>query len=225
MATKKAFKMNNVNKVMFVHEFVMKMRDAKVIYALRKVIEKELKISFNEYVCNHLTDIDSVKNLFSDSMKLLTYKRNAELVKLSFDYKKIDSSWRKVVDKLINPTEEETKENTKVKASTKKEKVSNEETTKEVKKRGRKSKNEAKEDEEKKKKETTKVKKDTKVEAKKDTKVEAKKDTKTVVETKKTKTVVKKKDSKTVLAEAKKNEETEKAIAETTATTTSNEAK
>lgn len=217
MATKKAFKMNNVNKVMFVHEFVMKMRDAKVIYALRKVIEKDLKISFNEYVCNHLTDIDSVKNLFSDSMKLLTYKRNAELVKLSFDYKKIDSSWRKVVDKLINPTEEETKENTKVKASTKKEKVSNEETTKEVKKRGRKSKNEAKEDEEKKKKETTKV--------KKDTKVEAKKDTKTVVETKKTKTVVKKKDSKTVLAEAKKNEETEKAIAETTATTTSNEAK
>ena len=217
MATKKAFKMNNVNKVMFVHEFVMKMRDAKVIYALRKVIEKDLKISFNEYVCNHLTDIDSVKNLFSDSMKLLTYKRNAELVKLSFDYKKIDSSWRKVVDKLINPTEEETKENTKVKASTKKEKVSNEETTKEVKKRGRKSKNEAKEDEEKKKKETTKV--------KKDTKVEAKKDTKTVVDTKKTKTVVKKKDSKTVLAEAKKNEETEKAIAETTATTTSNEAK
>ena len=218
MATKKAFKMNNVNKVMFVHEFVMKMRDAKVIYALRKVIEKDLKISFNEYVCNHLTNIDSVKNLFSDSMKLLTYKRNAELVKLSFDYKKIDSSWRKVVDKLINPTEEEeTKENTKVKASTKKEKVSNEETTKEVKKRGRKSKNEAKEDEEKKKKETTKV--------KKDTKVEAKKDTKTVVDTKKTKTVVKKKDSKTVLAEAKKNEETEKAIAETTATTTSNEAK
>lgn len=125
MATK-VFKMNNVNKVMFVNEFTMKMRDAKVIYALRKIVEKELKISWYEYLNNHLDSLESVKNLFSDVMKFFGYKRNANLVKITFDLKKIDSSWRKVVDKLVNPTTEsvevEKKTKTTAKKSVKKEK-------------------------------------------------------------------------------------------------------
>lgn len=119
MATK-TFKMNNVNKVMFVNEFTMKMRDAKVIYALRKIVEKELKISWYEYISNHLDSVENVKNLFSDVMKFFGYKRNANLVKITFDLKKIDSSWRKVVEKLVNPTTESVETEKKVKTASKK---------------------------------------------------------------------------------------------------------
>ena len=119
MATK-TFKMNNVNKVMFVNEFTMKMRDAKVIYALRKIVEKELKISWYEYISNHLDSVENVKNLFSDVMKFFGYKRNANLVKITFDLKKIDSSWRKVVEKLVNPTTESVETEKKVSTASKK---------------------------------------------------------------------------------------------------------
>lgn len=119
MATK-TFKMNNVNKVMFVNEFTMKMRDAKVIYALRKIVEKELKISWYEYISNHLDSVENVKNLFSDVMKFFGYKRNANLVKITFDLKKIDSSWRKVVEKLVNPTTESVETEKKVNTASKK---------------------------------------------------------------------------------------------------------
>lgn len=106
MAKKNVFKMNEANKMTIVSEFVMKMRDQKVIYALRKAIEKDLKISFGEYLAQHTKSVETAQNLFSDASKLLTYKRNKEIVKLDFDVNKINLSWQRSMEKITTPSVE-----------------------------------------------------------------------------------------------------------------------
>lgn len=104
-------KMTNVNKVLFAHEFTMKMRDNKIIYAIKKVVERELKISFAEWLYKHLESIDTVKSAFSELKKMITYKRNADIVKCVFDVEKIDSTWKKFVDKTVLELTSKAKEN------------------------------------------------------------------------------------------------------------------
>lgn len=114
-------KTNRDNKTLVIITFVMKMRDMKIIYAVNKIVERELKMTLQEYINSHLESVETVKSMFSDIKKFFKYKRNQDISKINFDLDKIDEAWKRCVDRMTSVEPTSSEKETKVKSkSTKK---------------------------------------------------------------------------------------------------------
>lgn len=126
-------KLTSTERVKVIMEWMRKMRDEKIIYAIEKILARD-GIDKYQYIEQHTLTLEDSLNMFSEiSEKInqakyndLVYpkKHNGEARVAKFDIIKIDESWRNLLMKIFQIKEEKvvTKENKKTNKKEKKEK-------------------------------------------------------------------------------------------------------